>query len=61
MVQQPGGLAAAEVLDSLTALITLGRLARAGEVASAALFLASGESSFITGSERSVDGSMAQV
>ena len=62
MVQQPGRLAAAdEMHDSLTALIPLGRLAPAGEVASAALFLADGESSFITGSELSVDGSMAQV
>ena len=37
------------------------RMARADEVASAALFLASDQSSFITGAELPVDGGMAQV
>ena len=39
------------VRKTLTALIPLGRMARAEEVAAAALFLASDESSFITGAE----------
>jgi NAD(P)-dependent dehydrogenase (short-subunit alcohol dehydrogenase family) len=41
--------------------VPLGRLGTADEVASVALFLASGESSFITGSEIAVDGGLAQV
>lgn len=49
------------VRDTLTTLIPLGRMARAEEVASAALFLASDQSSFITGAELPVDGGMAQV
>ena len=41
---------------------TLGaRSGRADEVASAALFLASDQSSFITGVELPVDGGMAQI
>lgn len=50
-----------DVRDSLTKLIPLGRLARAEEVAAAALFLASDESSFVAGVELCVDGGMAQV
>ena len=50
-----------ETRETLTALIPLGRMGRADEVASAALFLASDESSFITGAELPVDGGMAQV
>ena len=50
-----------EVRETLTKLIPLGRMGRAEEVASAALFLATDESSFITGAELPVDGGMAQV
>ncbi|WP_219211968.1 SDR family NAD(P)-dependent oxidoreductase [Variovorax boronicumulans] len=49
------------VRDGLTKLIPLGRLGRADEVAAAALFLASDDSSFTTGAELCVDGGMAQV
>ncbi|WP_236016344.1 SDR family oxidoreductase [Brucella endophytica] len=45
--------------ETLTMLMPLGRMGRAGEVASAALFLASEESSLITSAERPVDGGMA--
>ena len=50
-----------EIRETLTKLIPLGRMGRADEVASAALFLASDQSSFITGAELPVDGGMAQV
>jgi NAD(P)-dependent dehydrogenase (short-subunit alcohol dehydrogenase family) len=42
-------------------LIPLGRLGDPEDVAKAALFLASDDSSFITGSELFVDGGMAQI
>jgi NAD(P)-dependent dehydrogenase (short-subunit alcohol dehydrogenase family) len=55
------------MLDSQTdkaefaAAVPLNRLGRPQEIASAALFLASDDSSFVTGIELSVDGGMAQV
>ena len=53
--------ASEDVREALTNLIPLSRMGRAEEVASAALFLASAEASFITGAELPVDGGMAQV
>ena len=43
------------------AAVPLNRMGRPEEIADAALFLASDESSFVAGSELSVDGGMAQV
>jgi NAD(P)-dependent dehydrogenase (short-subunit alcohol dehydrogenase family) len=46
---------------AVAALIPLGRLGAASEVARAALFLASEDSSFVTGIDLCVDGGMAQI
>jgi NAD(P)-dependent dehydrogenase (short-subunit alcohol dehydrogenase family) len=50
-----------EVKEHLATVIPVGRIGRPEEVASAVLFLASGESSFIAGVELVVDGGMSQV
>ncbi|MGJ9420623.1 SDR family NAD(P)-dependent oxidoreductase [Massilia sp. CMS3.1] len=50
-----------EVRSALTARIPLGRLGKAEEVAAAALFLASDQSSFVAGAELCIDGGMVQV
>ncbi|WP_413721462.1 SDR family NAD(P)-dependent oxidoreductase [Sodalis sp. RH24] len=50
-----------EVRKTLIGHIPLGRLGKPEEVAAAALFLASDESSFITGAELCIDGGMAQI
>lgn len=50
-----------EVRAALTAKIPLGRLGKPEEIAAAALFLTSDESSYITGAELSIDGGAAQV
>ncbi len=50
-----------ELKRSLLDLIPLKRLGKPEEVAAAALFLASDESSFVAGSELCIDGGMAQV
>jgi NAD(P)-dependent dehydrogenase (short-subunit alcohol dehydrogenase family) len=50
-----------EMIAAVEALTPLSRLADPDEVAAAALFLASDESSFVTGIELFVDGGIAQV
>ena len=50
-----------EMIRYVASATPLGRLADPDEVADAALFLASDESSFITGSELFVDGGSAQI
>jgi NAD(P)-dependent dehydrogenase (short-subunit alcohol dehydrogenase family) len=49
------------MLASMAAQTPLGRIGRPDETAAVALFLASDDSSFMTGSEVPVDGGMAQV
>lgn len=46
---------------SMSTLVPMGRLGRPEEIANGALFLASDESSFMTGAELCIDGGMAQV
>jgi NAD(P)-dependent dehydrogenase (short-subunit alcohol dehydrogenase family) len=50
-----------ETIDSFIASVPLERIGKPEEVASAALFLASDESSYITGVDLFVDGGLAQV
>jgi NAD(P)-dependent dehydrogenase (short-subunit alcohol dehydrogenase family) len=50
-----------EMRQMLIEPIPLGRMARADEVAAAAVFLLSADASFITGAELCVDGGMRQV
>ncbi|MGW3994095.1 SDR family oxidoreductase [Amycolatopsis sp. NPDC004772] len=50
-----------DLVDGLVAQVPLGRLGDPSEIAAAALFLASAESSFVNGVEFFVDGGQAQV
>ena len=50
-----------ETLRRIEAAVPVGRVGRPDEIAAAALFLASGESSFVAGAELVVDGGMSQV
>ena len=51
----------AEFKKSFVSTVPLGRIGESGEIASAALFLASDQSSYVTGIELFVDGGLAQV
>ena len=51
-----------DALDGFVSLIPReGTMGRPEEIATAALFLASSDSSFVTGSELFVDGGVAQI
>lgn len=50
-----------QIVEAMVGQLPLGRIGQPEEVAAAALFLASDESSFMTGSEMFVDGGLAQV
>ncbi len=52
---------APEVKEGFASLVPLGRMGRSEEIATAALFLASDDSSFVTGIELFVDGGTAQI
>ena len=57
----PDAAAAEQMLKGMAAGIPLGRVARPEEIANAALFLASDQSSFMTGGEIFVDGGAEQI
>ena len=50
-----------DVAETLKSMIPLGRLGRSADIASAALFLASEDSGFVTGFDLVVDGGFGQV
>jgi len=50
-----------EMIDQMVTLIPRGTMGRPEEIATAALFLASSDSSFVTGTELFVDGGTAQI
>jgi NAD(P)-dependent dehydrogenase (short-subunit alcohol dehydrogenase family) len=50
-----------EIKDQFVSLIPMGRIGEPREIAAAALFLASDDSSFVTGIELFVDGGTAQI
>jgi NAD(P)-dependent dehydrogenase (short-subunit alcohol dehydrogenase family) len=50
-----------EAKDHMVSMIPMGRIGQPEEIATTALFLASDDSSFISGSQLYVDGAMAQI
>ena len=50
-----------EIEDGLASIVLKGRMGQPPEIATAALFLASDDSSFVTGIELFVDGGTAQI
>ena len=62
LADQAAGLGSREaVVDMYLSMIPLGQLGRAEEVASAALFLASDQSAYMTGADLMADGGVGQV
>jgi NAD(P)-dependent dehydrogenase (short-subunit alcohol dehydrogenase family) len=59
--QFPSAVAANEARKQITSLTPLNRLGRPEEIAAAALFLASDESSFVAGIDLAVDGGLTAV
>lgn len=59
--QAPTKEAADQTRAQFAAQVPFGRLGRAEEIASAALFLASDEASFIAGADLPVDGGMTAI
>jgi NAD(P)-dependent dehydrogenase (short-subunit alcohol dehydrogenase family) len=57
----PDAEAAKGLLARMSSMVPLGRIGQPSEIAAAATFLASDDSSFVNGSELFVDGGMAQV
>lgn len=55
------GVMSEQTKDGFASIIPMGRIGKPSEIATAALFLASDDSSFVTGIDLFVDGGMAQV
>ena len=49
------------MLDSIVSRVPMGRFGTPDEIARAAVFLASDDSTFVTGTELFVDGGVAQI